>query len=154
MTARALQAQNVSGEGVWGGPAFYDSSAGPLVYVQAGNAPNTAYTLATGSKPGLTEAATGTTNAGPGGSLPIVSSNGATDDTGVVWLIRRSNPVELEAYNAVALGTSALFRQCRQLVQRQRQLVPDADGCERAGLRAQLQDRQRVRPDRVASRRG
>ncbi len=101
----ALQAQNVSGEGVWGGPAFYDSSAGPLVYVQAGNAPITAYTLATGSKPGLTEAATGTTNAGPGGSLPIVSSNGATDDTGVVWLIRRSNPVELEAYNAVALGT-------------------------------------------------
>ena len=44
------------------------------------------------------------TNAGYGGSLPIVSSNGATAGTGVVWLVRRSSPPSVEAYNADSLG--------------------------------------------------
>jgi len=33
-----------------------------------------------------------------------VSSNGASPGTGVVWLVRRSQPIELEAYNADTLG--------------------------------------------------
>jgi hypothetical protein len=33
-----------------------------------------------------------------------VSSNGATSNTGVVWLIRRDTTEQLEAYDAVNLG--------------------------------------------------
>jgi hypothetical protein len=63
-----------------------------------------AFSVATGATPALTQAAAGTTGAGYGGSLPIVSSNGATAGTGVVWLIRRSAPISVEAYNADTLG--------------------------------------------------
>jgi hypothetical protein len=64
--------------------------------------------VATGSQPSLTQVATGTSSAGYGGSLPIISSNAGTPGTGVVWLIRRGATVQLEAYDAVALG-SPLF---------------------------------------------
>jgi hypothetical protein len=37
--------------------------------------------------------------------LPIVSSNGTTVDTGVVWLVRRGAAEQLEAYDATALGS-------------------------------------------------
>jgi hypothetical protein len=105
--AGALQAQRVggSGAGVWGGPAFYNSPAsGPLVYYQINGDVLRSYAVATGAKPALTQFATGTSGAGYGGSLPIVSSNGAGSGTGVVWLIRRSAPISMEAYNADALG--------------------------------------------------
>jgi hypothetical protein len=52
----------------------------------------------------LTQSATGSSSAGYGGSLPIISSNAASAGTGVLWLIRRSIPMELEAYDAVNLG--------------------------------------------------
>jgi hypothetical protein len=59
----------------------------------------------TGSTPALTYAASGTSYSGYGGSLPIVSSNGAAADTGVVWLINRAaEPFSIEAYDAVNLG--------------------------------------------------
>ncbi len=104
----ALQATRLacSGCGTWGGPAYYNSPAsGPLVYVQTDSAVLHSYTVAVTGTPGLTPFAAGTTQAGYGGSLPVVSSNGAATGTGVVWLIRRSAPMELEAYNADALGT-------------------------------------------------
>ena len=103
----ALQAQrlNGSGGGTWGGPAFYNSPvSGPLVYVQVDSNVLHAFSVAAGAAPALTPFAAGTTNAGYGGSLPIVSSNGAAAGTGVVWLIRRSSPVSVEAYNADTLG--------------------------------------------------
>ncbi len=99
-----LQAQTVTGYGVWGGPAYYAGPAGQFVYVQTNNSPIIAYAVSTGSKPGLTPGAQGTTDAGFGGSMPIVSSNGAVAGTAIVWLIRRSEPLELEAYDAVKLG--------------------------------------------------
>ena len=43
-------------------------------------------------------------HAGYGGSLPIVSSNGANAGTGVVWLVKRGATEQLEAYDAVKLG--------------------------------------------------
>ena len=103
----ALQSQrlNQSGKGVWGGPAFYNSPvSGPLVYVQVNGGVLNAFSLTTGAAPALTPFASGKTTAGYGGSLPIVSSNGAAPGTGVVWLIRRSSPVSVEAYNADRLG--------------------------------------------------
>ena len=63
-----------------------------------------AFSLATGASPALTQIAEGTTTAGYGGSFPIVTSNAATAGTGVVWLVRRSQPPEVEAYNADTLG--------------------------------------------------
>jgi hypothetical protein len=108
--AGALQAQRVggSGGGVWGGPAYYLSANGGIVYYQINGDVLRAYSVATGATPSLTQVATGDSYAGYGGSLPIVSSNGAAAGTGVVWLIRRGATVQLEAYDAVALG-SPLF---------------------------------------------
>ncbi len=100
----ALQTQLANGNGVWGGPAYYAGPSGAVVYVQADSGPLTAYAVSTAAEPSLTPTVQGTTMAGYGGSLPIVSSNGAKAGTGVVWVIRRSNPVEFEAYDAVKLG--------------------------------------------------
>ena len=62
-----------------------------------------AWSVATGSTPSLTHTVTGTSHGGYGGSMPIVSSNGA--GAGVVWLINRaSEPFSIEAYNANLLG--------------------------------------------------
>ena len=44
-------------------------------------------------------------NAGFGGSFPVISSNGTTANTAVVWAIERGNPTEqIRAYDAVTLG--------------------------------------------------
>jgi hypothetical protein len=91
-------------DGVWGGPAFYGGPAGPTVYVQTNAGVLQSFALATSAAPSLTPHAEGTTRAGHGGSLPIVSSHGAAPGSGVVWLMRRSIPTELEAYDAVKLG--------------------------------------------------
>jgi hypothetical protein len=101
----ALQSQNAGGGGLWGGPAYYDGPAGPTVYTQTNNDLLRAWSVATGSKPSLTNNVSGASYAGYGGSLPIVSSNGATAGTGIVWLIDRAPaPFAIEAYDAVALG--------------------------------------------------
>jgi hypothetical protein len=93
------------GGGLWGGPAYYDGPAGPTVYTQTGADVLRAWSVTTGSTPSMSLSATGTSAAGFGGSLPIVSSNGSLPDTGVVWLINRSaSPFSLEAYDASSLG--------------------------------------------------
>jgi hypothetical protein len=103
-TAPLVMAKRIGyGSGVWGGPAYYDGPAGPTVFYQIdGDVLRAFSTPAT--PPTLKPTVTGTSGAGYGGSLPIISSHGATPGTGVVWLIRRSNPIELEAYNADTLG--------------------------------------------------
>jgi hypothetical protein len=102
----ALQATRVagSGAGVWGGPAYFGSPTGGNVYYQNSGGPMRGYAVATGATPSLTQFATGTTTSGQGGSTPIVSSSGSTAGTGVVWTIRRGNPMTLEAYDAEHLG--------------------------------------------------
>jgi hypothetical protein len=104
--AGALQAQRLasSGNGIWGGPAYWTSPAGGTVFYENANSNLKAFRLATGSTPSLTQFATGTTTSGNGGATPIVSSNGSQAGTGVVWVVRRSSPVTLEAYDAEALG--------------------------------------------------
>jgi hypothetical protein len=108
--AGALQAQPNGGNGVWGGPAYYDGPAGPTVFTQADSDVVHAWSVSTGAQPALTKVASGTDSAGYGGSLPIVSSNGATADTGIVWLIDRLyEPFLIEAYDAELLG-KPIFR--------------------------------------------
>lgn len=100
----ALQTVFPGGNGIWGGPAYYNGASGPTVFVQTDGDVLHAFSLNTSATPSLSLVASGTTSAGYGGSLPIISSNGATPNTGVVWLIRRSNPIQLEAYDAANLG--------------------------------------------------
>jgi hypothetical protein len=104
--AGALQSQRLAsrGSGVWGGPAYFGGPDGGLVYYQLSNGVLRAFAVATGATPSLTQVAAGTTTAGSGGSLPIVSSDGSKAGTGVVWLIRRRSPIQLEAYDAEHLG--------------------------------------------------
>jgi hypothetical protein len=95
-----------TGNGVWGGPAYYNGPAGPTVYTQGGYAYLQSWSVTTGSTPSLTPGVQGNSVGGYGGSLPIVSSNGAAAGTGVLWLINRvSEPFSIEAYDAVNLGT-------------------------------------------------
>jgi hypothetical protein len=102
----ALQAKRIggSGGGTWGGPAYYQSPSGGRVFVQINGDVLRGYSVATGSQPSLTQYAAGTSGAGYGGSLPLVSSNGTTAGTAVVWLIRRGATEQLEAYDANSLG--------------------------------------------------
>jgi hypothetical protein len=101
----ALQWQSGHGGGLWGGPAFYNGPSGPMVFTQTGGDVLRGWSVATGTTPTLTDTVNGTSGAGYGGSLPIISSNGATPNTGVIWLIDRANePFSIEAYDAVQLG--------------------------------------------------
>ena len=101
---QAITVATRSRAGLWGGPAYYNGANGPTVYTQTDADVLRAYSVSTTGAAALTQTVTGTTLAGHGGSMPIVSSNGATPATGVVWLIRRTNPIQLEAYNADTLG--------------------------------------------------
>ncbi len=103
----ALQATTLTqrgNAGLWGGPAYYNGAEGPTVFLQTDSDVLRAFGVATAGTPALKQTVTGTTQAGYGGSLPIVSSNAGKAGTGVVWLVRRSAPMELEAYNADSLG--------------------------------------------------
>ncbi len=103
--AGALQAQSGGGGGLWGGPAFYNGPSGPTVFTQTGGDVLRAWSVNAGTTPSLTNNVSGTSSGGYGGSLPIVSSNGAAASTGVIWLIdRAAEPFSIEAYDAVNLG--------------------------------------------------
>jgi hypothetical protein len=107
VNAGALQKLRLSssGSGVWGGPAYYNSTAtGPLVYVQTANAVLKSFAISPTATPTFSAVASGTSVGGWGGSMPIVSSNGTTPGTGIVWLVRRTQNPQLEAYDAATLG--------------------------------------------------
>lgn len=93
----ATQVIQDSGNGVWGGPAYFGGVGGPWVYYQTGDDVIKAFKLSGSS---LSQTSSGTTVGGYGGSSPIVTSNGMQDGTGLVWVIERSNPLQLEAYDA------------------------------------------------------
>ncbi|HYK52205.1 MAG TPA: hypothetical protein VEV38_01575 [Candidatus Eremiobacteraceae bacterium] len=98
----ALQHISGTGGGVWGGPAYFNGPTGEFVYYQAGGAPLSAYQIEQGSGdvPHLELSSTGSSYSGYGGSMPVVSSYLQKPGTGIVWLIKRSSPLMLEAYDA------------------------------------------------------
>jgi len=110
--AGALQSIPNTGNGLWGGPAYYSGPTGQFVYSQSDSAPLLAFSLAVNGSgvPQLALSSTGTSNAGYGGSLPIVSSDGQQPGTAIVWLIDRSSPLKLEAYDATDVS-KLLFQQ-------------------------------------------
>lgn len=98
--------------GIWGGPAYYSSPAGTFIYYALNNDYLKAFRL---TSPVLRLATLGgagfnqTPDQFPaGGATPVVSSNGATPGTAVVWAIRRGDPLTLRAYDATNLQR-ALF---------------------------------------------
>jgi hypothetical protein len=103
----ALQSQYGGGGGLWGGPAYYKGPSGQTVFTQTNGDVLRAWAVDPGTPAFLINTVSGaSSSAGYGGSLPIVSSNGATAATGVVWLINRAQePFSIEAYDAVNLGS-------------------------------------------------
>jgi hypothetical protein len=89
--------------GAYGGVALFRSQSDFLVYAQAEHDVLRSYLLSGTSAPSLTPSPVeGVTKGGYGGSIPIVSSNSGAN--GVVWLLARTAPIELEAYDATSLG--------------------------------------------------
>ena len=95
--------------GVWGGGAYYNGPTGQFVYYvgdhdnlkafQLFTSPTTHLALSMKSPDIFT---------GEGGSIPVVSSNGATPGTGIVWVTTRpddivNQPMMLRAYDATNL---------------------------------------------------
>jgi hypothetical protein len=97
-----LQMISQSG-GLWGAPAYYRGPVVSRVYYQTDGDVLRAYAVNTQTGQ-LTDVLNGTSKAGYGGSMPVVSSNGRLANTGIVWLVRRGVTVQLEAYDAVKLG--------------------------------------------------
>ena len=97
--------QKISTGGCWCGPAYYGGPNGGVVYYQGSGDLLRAYSVATGNTPQLTQVAASTDGAGFGGSFPVISSNGTTAGTAVVWAVERGSPTEyLAAYDAVNMG--------------------------------------------------
>ena len=80
------------------------TASGGVLFYQGSSDVLRSYAVATGTKPGLTPIATGSDQAGYGGSFPIVSSNAQNAGSGVVWALERGSTMQLKAYNATSLG--------------------------------------------------
>ena len=103
----ALQVIGDSGGGVWGGPAYYSGPTGDYVFYQTSGDTLHAYQLDSSPSgvPSLTLTSSGSSYAGYGGCTPVVSSNGQTPGTGIVWDVERGGgSVTLEAYDASNLA--------------------------------------------------
>ncbi len=85
-------------------PAYYATATGGVLFYQTSSDVLRAFSVGTGAAPTLTQIATGTDQAGFGGSFPIVSTNAGAANTGVVWALERGSTMQLKAYNAASLG--------------------------------------------------
>ncbi len=85
-------------------PAYYMTAAGGVLFYQTSNDAVRAYSVGVGATPALTQIAASTDQAGFGGSFPVVSTNGSTADTGIVWALERGSTMQLRAYRASTLG--------------------------------------------------
>ena len=108
-----------SGPGVWGGPAYYGGALGELIYYCGDAGPLQALAVTNGSL-APARIGSGVPNQTPptemfpseGGIIPVVSSNGSTPGTGVVWGILRPDSkgnLHLRAYDAADLTKGNLF---------------------------------------------
>ncbi len=109
-----LQPESTASQpGIWGGPAYYHSPDGQFVYYCGSQGHLKAFRLLNGAL-SLGAVGGGQPNQspqilpGPGGATPTISSNQQAAGTGVVWVIVRSNPLRLQAYDATNL-TVKLF---------------------------------------------
>jgi hypothetical protein len=85
-------------------PAYYQTASGGVLFYQTNSDVMRSYAVGVGATPSLTPIATGSDQAGYGGSFPIISSNGETAGSAVVWALERGSTMQLKAYDAAALG--------------------------------------------------
>jgi hypothetical protein len=92
--------------GVHGGPAYYLSPKGPMVYYIGNQDKLRMFKLLTGTNTHLTLfAKSPNIFTGLGGSVPVISSNGSAPGSGIVWALVRpdddkTTPVMLTAFDA------------------------------------------------------
>ena len=91
-------------QGCFCAPAYYQTGGSGVLFYQTNSDVVRAFSVGTGATPTLTQIATGTSQAGYGGSFPIVSSNGAIANSGVVWALEHGSTMQLQAYAAASLG--------------------------------------------------
>ena len=96
-----------SGAGVWGHPAFYGGTDGGYVYTVENSSYLRASKIGVDGKglPSLTSVATSSDTFGYTSGSAVVTSNGTTAGSGLIWVVRASGPAgsngQLRAYNAV-----------------------------------------------------
>jgi hypothetical protein len=90
-------------QGCFCAPAYYQTGGGGVLFYQTSDVMR-AFSVGTGATPTLTQIAAGTSQAGFGGSFPIVSSNGTAANSGVVWALEHGSTMQLQAYAASTLG--------------------------------------------------
>lgn len=96
--------------GVWGGPAYYVDPIGqPYIFYCGGQDSMKAFALLTSPSTMLMQTTHSVTKfVGEGGTIPVVSSNGTTPGTGIVWAINRPTHLNLNirliAFDATNLG--------------------------------------------------
>jgi len=101
---------------VRGGPAYYAGPTGTYLYYCGWNNPLEAYALSTSPSTALTLAGTSKGSCGGGGgTIPAVSSNGATAGTGIVWITTRPNAQGLKPVLLRALDATNIASQLVQL---------------------------------------
>lgn len=100
-------------QGLWGHPAFYGGDGG-YVYVVGNGGPLRAFKVGVdgSGNPALSLVGTSTGSFGYTSGSPVVTSNGTTSGTGVVWVVWSSGPTganaELRAYSPEPDGSGAL----------------------------------------------
>jgi len=105
-TDRVVQSLPGAVGGVWGSPAYYHGADGQFVYYCGARDHLKSFRLGDERLTSAGQSAD-TFPGGPGyegGAIPSVSSNGAAAGSGVVWVVRRTNPLALFAYDATNLG--------------------------------------------------
>ena len=91
---------------ILGGPAYFRDAGGrELVYLCAFGDRLKAYEVGPTGALSLLSSSLNKFTIGEGGAIPAVSSNGSTVGTAIVWLVARSNPLRLFAYDATNLVT-------------------------------------------------
>jgi hypothetical protein len=100
-----LQTVTIGGPGVWGNPAFFqDGPNTGLIYYWGSSAPAEAFRITNGVINPTPITQTTFASAFPG-EQPIISSNGATPNSAIMWALRVDNfaqrgPAELMAFKA------------------------------------------------------
>lgn len=93
---------------VRGGPGYYAGPTGTFLYYCGNGNSLRAYQLQTSPSTQLVFSSQAVHKCGTGGAIPTVTSNGATPNTGIVWMTNRpgdksSSQVQLFAYDATNL---------------------------------------------------
>lgn len=94
--------------GVWGSPAYFGGAEGQFIYYCGADDHLKSFRLGDERLVAASQSAQ-TFGGGPGydgGAIPGVSSNGRAAGSGVVWAVRRTNPLVLFAYDAADVSVT------------------------------------------------